>query len=54
VLKSPHITVTEALDQIRAGRMVVVVDDDEGLRMLLRTTFEIIDIDVEEALRQLG
>ena len=28
---------------------VLLVDDDEGLRMLLRTTFEIIDIDVEEA-----
>jgi cyclic di-GMP phosphodiesterase len=28
---------------------VLVVDDDPSLRMLLRTTFEIIDIDVEEA-----
>jgi len=28
---------------------VLIVDDDPGLRMLLRTTFEIIDIDVEEA-----
>jgi cyclic di-GMP phosphodiesterase len=28
---------------------VLIVDDDPGLRMLLRTTFEIIDIEVEEA-----
>ena len=28
---------------------VLLVDDDAGLRMLLRTTFEVFDIDVEEA-----
>jgi ribonuclease P protein subunit RPR2 len=28
---------------------ILLVDDDPGLRVLLRTTFEIIDIDVEEA-----
>jgi len=28
---------------------ILVVDDDEALRMLLRTTFEIVDIEVDEA-----
>jgi ribonuclease P protein subunit RPR2 len=37
-----------ALPDTRALR-VLLVDDDPGLLMLLRTTFEIIDIDVEEA-----
>jgi diguanylate cyclase (GGDEF)-like protein len=36
------------VNEHRAMR-VLLVDDDEGLRMLLRTTFEIIDIEVEEA-----
>ncbi len=31
------------------GLRVLLVDDDPGLRTLLRTTFEIIDIEVEEA-----
>jgi ribonuclease P protein subunit RPR2 len=34
---------------LERGVRVLVVDDDPGLRMLLRTTFEIIDIAVEEA-----
>ena len=28
---------------------VLLVDDDAALRMLLRTTFEVFDIDVDEA-----
>ena len=28
---------------------LLLVDDDAGLRALLRTTFELVDIDVEEA-----
>jgi diguanylate cyclase (GGDEF)-like protein len=28
---------------------ILIVDDDPGLRMLLRTTFEVIDLEVEEA-----
>src|SRR5262249_1877597 len=33
----------------RGPLRILVVDDDADLRMLLRTTFEIIDIEVEEA-----
>ena len=41
----------EQVSPLRDGHplRVLIVDDDPGLRMLLRTTFEIIDIDVEEA-----
>ena len=28
---------------------LLLVDDDAGLRALLRTTFELVDVDVEEA-----
>jgi DNA-binding response OmpR family regulator len=28
---------------------ILLVDDDEGLRSLLRTTFEAVDVDLEEA-----
>jgi DNA-binding response OmpR family regulator len=28
---------------------LLLVDDDDGLRALLRTTFEVVDIEVEEA-----
>ena len=31
------------------GLRLLVVDDDPGLRILLRTTFEVVDIEVEEA-----
>lgn len=40
---------TDALDMPRRSIRLLVVDDHANLRMLLRTTFEIIDIEVEEA-----
>ena len=33
----------------RGGIRILVVDDQPNLRMLLRTTFEIIDVQVDEA-----
>jgi DNA-binding response OmpR family regulator len=30
---------------------VLLVDDDAGLRALLRTTFDVFDIDVDEAMK---
>src|SRR5439155_21004769 len=42
-------TVTAATAAGTERLRVLLVDDDPGLRMLLRTTFEIIDIEVEEA-----
>ena len=35
--------------RLRSGIRLLVVDDHPNLRMLLRTTFEIIDVDVQEA-----
>src|SRR5919197_1955580 len=35
--------------QSRRGARILVVDDDPNLRMLLRTSFELVDIDVDEA-----
>ena len=39
----------DAPPRMREGIRLLVVDDHANLRMLLRTTFEIIDIEVEEA-----
>jgi diguanylate cyclase (GGDEF)-like protein len=36
-------------DKSQRGLRLLVVDDDPGLRILLRTTFEVVDIEVEEA-----
>ena len=35
--------------RLRSGIRLLVVDDQPNLRMLLRTTFEIIDVEVDEA-----
>ena len=52
----PHPTVTlvppaeeRPVRRLRSGIRLLVVDDHPNLRMLLRTTFEIIDVEVEEA-----
>ena len=48
VEEAPAPAAAPALPETRALR-ILLVDDDPGLLVLLRTTFEIIDIDVEEA-----
>jgi len=45
----PRIEHSPADTHERPPLQVLIVDDDAGLRMLLRTTFEIIDIEVQEA-----
>jgi diguanylate cyclase (GGDEF)-like protein len=53
IVPSPTITVgapdERPVRRLRSGIRLLVVDDHPNLRMLLRTTFEIIDVEVQEA-----
>ena len=45
----PELRLVGDPDKSQRGLRLLVVDDDPGLRILLRTTFEVVDIEVEEA-----
>jgi diguanylate cyclase (GGDEF)-like protein len=53
IAPSPTVTVgapdERPVRRLRSGIRLLVVDDHPNLRMLLRTTFEIIDVEVQEA-----
>jgi diguanylate cyclase (GGDEF)-like protein len=45
----PDLRLVADSEQGRRGLRLLVVDDDPALRILLRTTFEVVDIEVDEA-----
>jgi ribonuclease P protein subunit RPR2 len=45
----PELRLVSEPAKSQRGLRLLVVDDDPGLRILLRTTFEVVDIEVEEA-----
>jgi diguanylate cyclase (GGDEF)-like protein len=45
----PHLRPVADPSDARRGLRLLVVDDDPALRILLRTTFEVVDIEVDEA-----
>src|SRR6188472_1466868 len=49
VERTPHLRPVADPERGERGLRLLVVDDDPSLRILLRTTFEVVDIEVEEA-----
>ena len=49
VPRTPHLRPVADPERGERGLRLLVVDDDPSLRILLRTTFEVVDIEVEEA-----
>jgi ribonuclease P protein subunit RPR2 len=49
VHRTPHLRPVADPERGERGLRLLVVDDDPSLRILLRTTFEVVDIEVEEA-----
>ena len=45
----PELQLVSDPEKSQRGLRLLVVDDDPGLRILLRTTFEVVDIEVDEA-----
>jgi len=47
--EAPELRLVSEPAKSQRGLRLLVVDDDPGLRILLRTTFEVVDIEVDEA-----